>query len=544
MKRAIFLVAILTLLSFAVTAGACATAATRAVHHSKTTEGDVPAAARAAQETKTIEASADERLAARIERVENGLTPSLRIKGGPLYKLRDLMQLLNVPGLAVAVFNNGEIEWVKGYGVVDAVSREQVTGETLFQAASISKPVAAMVTLHFVEKGMLDLDGDVNEQLRSWQVPENEFTRDEKVTVRRILSHTAGLTVSGFRGYAEGEPVPNIVQVLDGTEPSNSDPIRVDVVPGSIFRYSGGGYTVLQLLLEDVTGRPLHELTRELVFEPLGMDHSTFQKPLPEALLAKTSSGHLRDGSPMRGHWFLDKGSTCCGLWTTPADLARFAIEIQKSLRGEPNRVLSTESAALMVTPQPPGPVGLGMFAQNKNGIVYFGHSGGNPGFGCHVVASADGRCGAAVMTNSDAGGALYPALIRSIAIEYGWKDYLDPEYESIDDALAAFRMLKETSPDDPDVSEGALNRLGYEMLGAHEHETAIAIFKLNVEFYPRSANVYDSLAEAYMTAGNMEKAEELYRKALSVLDRHPEENKRNEGLRESIPKQLEKLEK
>jgi len=505
--------------------------------------GAAAAAGPIAQDTMTAETRADERLAARIERIENGLTPSLRIKGGPAWNLRDLMEQLNVPGLAVAVFNNYEIEWIRAYGVTDAASREPVTDETLFQAASISKPVAAMVALHFVEKGLLDLDGDVNEKLRSWKVPENEFTFDEKVTIRRILSHTAGLTVSGFRGYAEGEPVPNILQVLDGTEPSNNDPIRVDVVPGSTYRYSGGGYTVLQLLLEDVTGRPLHELTHELVFEPLGMNHSSFQKPLPEALLAKTSSGHLRDGSPMRGHWFLDTGSTCCGLWTTPADLARFAIEIQKSLRGESNKILTAETTDLMVTPQAPGSMGLGMSVQQRNGTVYFSHSGGNPGFGCHLVASADGRYGAAVMTNSDIGGALYPALVRSIAFEYQWKDYMPREYESINDALDEFRKLKKDSPDDPDVSEGNLNRLGYEMLQAQEYETAIAVFQLNVEFHPTSANVYDSLAEAYMTSGNREKAVDLYRKALSVLDAHPEENKQYERLRESIPKQLEKLE-
>jgi CubicO group peptidase (beta-lactamase class C family) len=504
--------------------------------------GAAAAADATEQGAKTTEAQTDERIAARIERIEKGLTPSIRIKDGPVWNIRDLMERLNVPGLAVAVFKNYEIEWVKGYGVTDAASKAPVSDETLFQAASISKPVAAMVALHFVEKGVLDLDEDVNEKLHSWKVPENEFTRDEKVTLRRILSHTAGLTVSGFRGYAEGEPVPNILQVLDGKEPSNNDPIRVDIVPGSTYRYSGGGYTVLQLLIEDVTGRPLHELARELVFEPLGMDHSSFQKPLPEGLLAKTSSGHLRDGSPMRGHWYLDTGSTCCGLWTTPADLARFAIEIQKSLRGESNEILTAGSAGLMVTPQSPSPAGLGMFVQRRNGTVYFSHSGGNLGFGCHVVASADGRYGAAVMTNSDVGGALYPALLRSIALEYQWKDYLPREYDSIDDALAEFRKLKKDSPDDPGVSEGSLNRLGYEMLGAKEFETAIALFQLNAEFHPTSANVYDSLAEAYMTAGNREKAVELYREALEMLDAHPEENKRYERLRETIPQRLEEL--
>ena len=507
------------------------------------TVGAAWAAGRSAQDAETAGGVGGEGLAGRIERVENGLTPSLRIKGGPVWNLHDRMAQLGVPGIAVAVFNDYEIEWARSYGVIDAESKAPVTDETLFQAASISKPIAAAIALHFVDKGVLDLDEDVNVKLRSWKVPENEFTRDEKVTIRRILSHTAGLTVSGFRGYAEGEPVPNILQVLDGREPSNNDPIRVDVVPGSAYRYSGGGYTVLQLLIEDVTGRPLHELAQELVFGPLDMEHSSFQKPLPEALLAKTSLGHPRDGSPMRGHWFLDTGSTCCGLWTTPADLAHFAIEIQKSLRGESNKILSAEAARLMVTPQPLGSMGLGMGVQRRDGAVYFSHSGGNPGFTCRLLASVEGGKGAAVMTNSDNGAALYTELLRSVASEYQWEETTRREYESIHDMLDAFRKLKKDSPHDPEVSEGNLNRVGYEMLLAKEYETAVAVFQLNVEFHPTSANVYDSLAEAYMTSGNDEKAVEFYQKALATLDRYPEENERYEGLRESIPKQLEKLE-
>ncbi len=404
--------------------------------------------------------------------------------------------------------------------------------------------MAAVVALHFVEKGLLDLDGDVNAKLRSWKVPENEFTSDQKVTVRRILSHTAGFTVSGFRGYAQGEPVPNILQVLDGAAPSNNDAIRVDMVPGSAYRYSGGGYTVLQLLLEDLTGTPLYDLTQELVFGPLGMDHSSFQKPLPEALQAKTTLGHLRDGASMQGHWFLDTGSTCCGLWTTPADLARFAIDIQKSLKGESDRVLNPETARLLVTPQPPGNAGLGMAVQQQNGTVYFSHSGGNPGFACRLVASAEGGRGAAVMTNSETGGAVYLELLRSIAAEYQWEEFLPPEFESVEAALAALRALKEGSPDDPVVSEGGMNQVGYQMLLAQDYEAAIAVFQLNVEFYPRSANVYDSLAEAYMTNGNKEKAIEFYRKALATLDEYPDENQRNGRLRESIPRQLEELQR
>ncbi len=481
-------------------------------------------------------------VASKIERVENGLGPAIRIKGGPTRSLQERMKDYGVPGLAVAVFDNYHIEWVKGYGVTDAAGGGSVTEETLFQAASISKPVAAAVALRYVQDGLLDLDENVNVKLRSWKVPENDFTKNEKVTVRRILSHTAGLTVSGFRGYAEGEPVPNILQVLDGLPPANSDSIRVDVTPGTIYRYSGGGYTVLQLLIEDVTGRPLGTITSELVFEPLGMANSTFEKPVPEALLTKTSPGHRRDGSSFRGHWFLDHGSTCCGLWTTPEDLARFGIGIQKSLAGEPNSILSADIAHLMITPQPPGRAGLGMSLEQQNGNVYFSHSGGNPGFSCLLVASAEGGRGAAVMTNSDAGGLLCREIVQSVADAYDWPGYAVLEFESIEDLADSMRTARAANAADPNVSEGALNVIGYQMLQSYGAEYAIPILTLNVEWNPRSANVYDSLAEAYLTGGDRERAIELYTKALETLERYPDENKRNERLRESIPKRLEEL--
>ena len=207
----------------------------------------------------------------RISRVEGGLAPELQIGASPTWTLKDRLAHHKVPGLSIAVINGGKVEWSKQYGVRDTKTGEPVGATTLFQVASITKPVTATVALKLVEKGVLDLDRDVNGHLKSWKVPENELTREQKVTLRRLLSHSAGLTVSGFRGYAAGEPVPSILQVLDGTPPANSAPIRVDKTPGSGFRYSGGGYTVLQLLIEDVTGRSLADLTEEMVLKPAGM---------------------------------------------------------------------------------------------------------------------------------------------------------------------------------------------------------------------------------------------------------------------------------
>jgi CubicO group peptidase (beta-lactamase class C family) len=480
--------------------------------------------------------------AARIERIEKGLLPAVIIRSDAPWKIEDRMQHYGVPGLAVAVVEDFEIAWVKGYGVVDADKGGPVTEETLFQAASISKPMTGVVALRFAEHGILDLDEDVNVKLTSWKVPENEFTREQKVTIRRLLNHTAGTTVSGFRGYAKDEPVPTILDVLDGRPPSNSDSIRVDKMPGESFRYSGGGTTILQLLVEDVTGRGLPDLADEFVFAPLGMEHSSFEKPLPADLEARTSKGHLTDGTVITGYTFLQGGSSCCGLWTTPADLARFGIELSRAYRGESDRIISQRSASLMVSPTSAGNVGLGMFIEQKEGEIYFQHGGGNVGFKCQLIMHREGGYGAAIMTNGDRGSRLCQEILLAIANEYGWANFMPPAFDTFDDLIAFARELREEDPGAQEISEGWLNRYGYELLYEGEYERAISILKLNTEFYPESANCYDSLAEAYLTKGDKERAIAFYRKALEMLDAYPATNARYDGLRESIPQLLMEL--
>jgi CubicO group peptidase (beta-lactamase class C family) len=222
---------------------------------------------------------------ARTARVEKGLLPGIVIAGRPLpgRAIAERMSALKTPAVSVAVINGGVIEWAKGYGVTETGGNTPVTPQTVFQAASLSKPVVALAALRLVEQGKLTLDQDVNERLTSWKVPENESTKDEKVTLRRLLSHSAGLTVSGFPGYAADAPVPALVQILDGQKPANTAAIRADVVPGTVWRYSGGGYTVMQQLLMDVTGRPFPPLLADLVLQPIGMKDSTYEQPLPEA---------------------------------------------------------------------------------------------------------------------------------------------------------------------------------------------------------------------------------------------------------------------
>jgi CubicO group peptidase (beta-lactamase class C family) len=372
-------------------------------------------------------------LEARIQRIEAGLIaqPGIVIKGQPVPKvsLAERMADYKVPGVSIAVIDDFKIEWAKGYGFKEAGGTDPVTTETLFQAASISKPVAASAALHFVEQGILDLDEDVNETLVSWKVPDNELTQEKKVTLRGILSHSAGLTVHGFRGYSKREEVPSLYQVLDGEKPANSAPIRVDIEIGKKFRYSGGGYTVMQQLLIDLLNKPFPEIMQETVLKNLGMDNSTYEQPLPESLSGQAATAHRINGKPIKGKWHTYPEMAAAGLWTTPSDLCRFAVEIMLSRAGKSHKILTQDMTLQMLTHQI-GEVGLGLFMNYKGEDFRFSHGGGNEGFKCFLAAYPEKGQGAAVMTNGDRGNLLFVEILRGIAAEYGWNDFLPAEKE------------------------------------------------------------------------------------------------------------------
>jgi CubicO group peptidase (beta-lactamase class C family) len=373
------------------------------------------------------EASASD-LDERIQRVENGLyersTEGLPI--GEKLTLVERMEYYKVPGVSIAVINDFKIEWAKGYGVLEAGGNQTVTQDTLFQSASIGKPVTAAAALYFVEQGLLDLDENVNDKLVSWKVPENEFTAQENVTLRRLLSHTAGVTVQGFRGYAQGERIPTLLQVLDGEYPANNAPIRVDIVPGTEWRYSGGGLMIVQQLLEDVVGKPFPDIMQETVLGPTGMTSSIYAAPLPEGLESRAATAHSIMGEPASGKWHelvcMGAGG---GLWTTSSDLARFAIEIMRSRAGQSNKVLSQEMVNQMLAPQIDmddyNRMGLGFLLGGEGQDTHFWHAGGNlPGFLSLIIAIPERGLGIVVMTNGIAGDSLYDEILMSVGLEYG----------------------------------------------------------------------------------------------------------------------------
>ena len=375
-----------------------------------------------------------ETVATRMQRIERALVPRHARPGDdtPAETLAAQMVYDSIPGVSIALIVDGAIAYVQGYGVRDAETRAPVTPETRFQAASISKPVAVLGALRLVERGVLDLDADVNDVLTSWKVPPSDGWQP-RVTLRQLANHSAGMTVHGFPGYRRDAPQPTLLQVLDGMPPANTMPIRVDTIPGTQFRYSGGGTSIIQQLLLDVTGTPFPDLMRELVLEPLGMHDSGYLQPLPEELHDHAATGHRTGGGPLTGKWHVYPEIAAAGLWTTPSDLARFAIGLQRAYAGEPGSILAQPLAREMLTPQIVSDgrtgglnaLGIGPFLGGEGKTARFGHSGGNEGFRCHLLAYREGGYGAAVMTNSDAGSALVETLFDAIAREFDWPGYL-----------------------------------------------------------------------------------------------------------------------
>ena len=334
------------------------------------------------------------------------------------------MQETHTPSVSIAVISGGAIEWAHGYGVV-AQGETVTTPDTLFQAASLSKPVSAFAAMRLVDQGSLSLVEDVSAKLHDWKIPGAGQRQERPVTLRSILTHSSGLNVEGFNGYEPGGAVPNLRQVLDGAPPANSAPIQLVFTPGSRQRYSGGGFVVLQQLLADTEGAPFAQIMSKLVFDPLQMNHSLFAAELPPALARNAARAHAANGEMLPGRWHVYPELAAAGLWTTPSDLARFALELARARLGQ-SSVLSQGSAELMSTPQF-GRYAFGFSIRGEGPKRAFGHAGANAGFRCAMLLFPERGQGAVVMTNGDGGGVLVREVLRAIGEQYGWP-HLAPE--------------------------------------------------------------------------------------------------------------------
>lgn len=362
----------------------------------------------------------------RIRLVENGLLPAIAIAGLPVSKttLDQQMKQYGVPAVSIAVINDGKIEWAKSYGVLEANTNRTAQISSLFQAGSVSKPVASFGALSLVQKKTLDLNEDVNQQLISWKVPENEHTELKKVTLKHLLSHTSGFNVIGFDGYRQNEKVPSLMDMLNGSSPANNPPMKVEFKPGERMSYSGGGYTVMQQLVEDNTNVSFADFMEISVFKPLEMSRSTMSYPLPPYLSKDAAFAHPANGLSMDGGYKTYPESAAAGLWSTPIDISKWLVHIQNSLSDDfQSPILNKDTLKLMLTPHI-APYGLGPVVNGDDKNIDFSHKGRTDGFACGFVAFPFLGKGIVVMINSDNGSCLVDEIIRGVSEVYEWPSY------------------------------------------------------------------------------------------------------------------------
>ena len=366
----------------------------------------------------------------KIKEVENSLRKKYFVEGDSLMSISQVMEEMNIPGLSIAVIDNFEVVWSKGYGVRDLKSKEKVDKNTIFQAASISKPFAAFGVMKLVQEGKIDLDQDITNYLKTWNLKENNFTEEKKVTFRNLLSHNAGITIHGFPGYNEKGEIPTLNEVLDGESPANTGKIEVDTKPETLHRYSGGGYTIAQKALIDITGKEFEKYMQEDILDPIGLENSFFtNKLLTEKKQENATFGHYNDNSLVR-HIYPEIAAA--GLWTTAEDLAKFAVEIQKSLKGKSNKVLNTEIMETMMTPVLNGEysIGFGVSEASKEDILYE-HAGGNEGYNCLLSFHKSKGYGFAIMVNNFGLDIVYP-ISKSLGSVYNWDIYKGDSFKEI----------------------------------------------------------------------------------------------------------------
>ena len=360
-----------------------------------------------------------------IKQVENSLAGWF-VVNGKANNILDRMAFFKVKGLSIAVVQNYTVVWAKGYGWADKAEKRPVTISTLFEPGSISKSLNAVGVLKLVQDKKLDLHTDINDYLRSWKIPYDSLSKGKKITMAHLLSHTAGLSVHGFPGYARNSKIPSLPAVLDGTAPANTSAVRSEFEPGLQFQYSGGGTTISQLIVTDLTQQPYDQFIFDNVLKPMGMLNSSYSQPPAKEKLKNVATGYRADGTEVEMKFHVYPEQAAAGLWTTPTDLCRYIIETQLAYEGKSSKVLNQEMTKLRLTPYIDQSSALGVFIDNHNGFKYFQHDAGNEGFRGAYLGSMEGGNGVAIFVNSDNVNIL-PELLNSVASVYNWKGFDKP---------------------------------------------------------------------------------------------------------------------
>lgn len=372
-----------------------------------------------------------------IKKVENGLiTTQVYIEGDTTSFIEERMEHYGIPGVSIAVIHDGKVVWAKGYGITDKDSKAPVTTQTLFQASALSIPVSAYGALRLVEQHKVHLDENINNYLKSWKVPENEFTKEKKVTLKNLLNHSAGVYPRGTGNYGRDQKIPTLLEILNGASPALNEPIVINKEPGESVRFAYASYVPIQQMMIELEGGTFPEIMDKLVLKPLELNSSTFDQSLSKAQLNLAATGYLQDGSMVKDRSKVYPAMASYGLWTTATDYATFVANIQQTLKGRHTKGLPKDLAELMGIPYGVSnsgwsfTCGLGFQLFNKSGEVYLRHHGWNTGFYAEIMAHRDKGYGVVVMTNST-----FPdfnaEVIRAVALAYEWDGYI-PNYDKM----------------------------------------------------------------------------------------------------------------
>lgn len=356
--------------------------------------------------------------------VEGGARWGVQFEGEPLalMSIGEAMAATRTPGLSFALIDGGKVAWSGGYGVLETGKPARVGPRTLFQAGSVSKPIASIAALRLRDAGVLDLDRPVESYLGDYRIPRDEGVGDAPVTLRNLLSHTSGVRAGGYDGYEPGKRLPTYDQILRGQPPANSVEVRVVVPPNSEMAYSGAGYTVAQIAMAKAAAKPFDALMEQWLLKPFGMADSTFTFPLPQRLHARTARGYRADGAMVPGGWAVHPEQAAAGMWSTASDLARFACLVRDAYLGK-GGPLKRESAAefLRIVMDDEG---LGVIVIGEGETLQFRHAGGTQGYRAFFTLHVASGQGAAYMANSDEGQALGSAVLRGASAAYGWPGF------------------------------------------------------------------------------------------------------------------------
>lgn len=375
----------------------------------------------------------------KIKEVENNITGQVILNDARPSTIAEKMAKNKVKGLSIAVIHEYKIAWAKGYGWADEAEKRPMTTETLFEPGSISKTLNALGILKLAQEKKLDLYTDINTYLKSWKFPYDSLSKGKKITLANLLSHTGGLSTHGFPGHNIKGDVPTVIEVLDGKSPAVTPAVRSLFEPDLKYQYSGGGTTIAQMILTDLTQQDYATWMYENVLKPIGMVNSTYAQPPAKNKRQLCATAYLSDGSPLLGKFHVYPEQAAAGLWMTPSDLCNYIIDIQLAHQGKPSKVLSPEMVKLHLTPYHNESAAMGTFINDLNGAKYFEHGAGNDGFRGQFYGSLEGGYGVAIFVNSDNGEIMYD-VIQSVAKAYNWKNfYREPQKRKTEKSIEVY---------------------------------------------------------------------------------------------------------